>query len=122
MSHPIVHIEFSANDHEEAGQFYSDVFGWETEEFPEMNYTTFAGPDGSVGGGFNPVSDDAPAGTVMVYIGTDDLASSLQRIEAHGGKIILPNYEIPGVGTMAVFSDPTGNKVALLQAIESPPG
>jgi predicted enzyme related to lactoylglutathione lyase len=113
MSHPIVHVEFSARDHREAARFYNDIFGWKTQEYPEMNYTTFETGDGG-GGGFNPVQEDYPAGTVMVYIKTDDIEATLAQIEAHGGKTVVAKLEIPTVGWMAVFSDPTGNNVALL--------
>ena len=118
MSHPIVHVEISAKDHKAAGKFYSTVFGWKTEEFPDMNYTTFEGPEHSVGGGFNPVNDDNPAGTIMVYIDTDNLEETLKAIEANGGKIVMPYLNIPTVGDMAIFQDPTGNTLALLKPLE----
>ena len=117
MSHPhhIVHIELSAADHKAAAQFYAEVFGWQTQEFAEMNYSTFAAEGGSPGG-FNPVSDEYPAGSVTVYIGTPDLAASLEKVKANGGTVVMPFHEIPGVGTMATFKDPTGNLMALMQA------
>ena len=61
-SHPIVHIEFSAKDRQEAGKFYSELFGWKVEQMPEMNYATFDDGKG-LGGGFNPITEDNPAGT-----------------------------------------------------------
>ena len=118
MSHPIVHVEFSAKDHTAAGKFYSTVFGWELKEYPEMNYTTFQPEKDAVGGGFSPVSEEYPAGTIMVYIETDDLDASLEAIKANGGEVVTGRYPIPGVGDMATFKDPTGNLVALLQPVE----
>ena len=35
--HPIVHIEFSANDRKAAAQFYQDVFGWKIKQIA-VNY------------------------------------------------------------------------------------
>ena len=69
--HPIVHIEFSAKDREAAGKFYSDAFGWQIQQIPEMNYATFEAKGGP-GGGFNPVNDQNPAGTILVYIDSKD--------------------------------------------------
>ena len=114
--HPIVHIEFSASDREAAAQFYHDVFGWEIQHMPEMNYSTFMCDD-ALGGGFNPVTDQNPAGTVTVYIQVDDFEATLAEINARGGKTILPKTEIPGVGWFAFFSDPTGNQVALYKGL-----
>ena len=118
MSHPIVHIELSANNHEDAAKFYGNVFGWETQSFPEMNYTTFMSGEGVPGGGFNNVSDENPAGRIVIYINTDDIEASMKKIEANGGQRVGPNIDIPDVGTMAMFKDPTGNSVSLLKPIE----
>jgi predicted enzyme related to lactoylglutathione lyase len=113
----IVHIELSAKDREKAAEFYSELFGWEVQQIPEMNYATFRAGEGP-GGGFNPVSDDNPAGTVTIYINSEDIEADLSKIESLGGKTLVPKTEIPTVGWFAMFEDPTGNKLALLTALE----
>jgi uncharacterized protein len=115
--HPIVHIELSSKDREADARFYHELFGWEIQQIPDMNYATFATGKDEPGGGFNPVNPDTPAGTVMVYINTDDLDESLRKVQALGGRIVHPRMEIPGIGDFAIFSDLTGNKVALLQPL-----
>lgn len=110
--HPIVHIEFSAHDREAAGKFYTDLFSWKVEQMPEMNYATFEA-EGGPGGGFNPVSQQNPAGTVLVYVSTDDIEATLTKAESLGGKTVIPKTEIPTVGWFGFFSDPTGNVVGL---------
>ncbi len=114
--HLITHIEFSTKDMEETKKFYSDVFEWKIKDFPDMNYATFEA-EGGTGGGFNPVSEESPAGSIMVYINTPDLDETLKKIRAAGGTILMDGYDIPGVGRMATFKDPTGNIVALLQPL-----
>ena len=114
---PIVHVEFSANNLEETGKFFSDVFGWKIQQVPEMNYAMF-NPGEGVEGGFNPVSDTNPAGTILVHIGTGDVNATLSVIEAHGGKTLVPKTEIPEFGWFAIFSDPTGNNIGLYQAMD----
>jgi predicted enzyme related to lactoylglutathione lyase len=115
--HPFVHVEISARDRKVAADFYSSVFGWEVQHMDEMHYSTFTSGEGEVGGGFNPVTDQNPAGTVTVYIGTDDIEASLAVIEAHGGKTILSKTEIPQMGWFAFFQDPSGNTMALYKGI-----
>jgi predicted enzyme related to lactoylglutathione lyase len=115
--HPIVHIEISAKDLKKAGEFYSELFGWTIQQLPEMNYATFDALEGP-GGGFNPVNDENPAGTVLVYVGTDDIQDSLAKAEKLGGKTIVPKTVIPGMGWFAVFEDPTGNRIALYTNME----
>ena len=114
--HPVVHIEFSALDLEASAKFYSDLFGWKVEQMPAMNYATFEA-EGGPGGGFNPVTAENPAGTVLVYIGTEDVDASLAKAMALGGKIVAPRMEIPNMGWFGVFQDPSGNNVGLFQVI-----
>jgi predicted enzyme related to lactoylglutathione lyase len=114
--HPIVHIEISANNLDEATKFYQRAFGWVIESIPEMGYATFVA-EGGPGGGLNPVTADNPAGTVLVYVDTDDIAGDLQRIESLGGKTVVPKTEIPGFGWFGVFADPTGNHIGLFTAL-----
>jgi predicted enzyme related to lactoylglutathione lyase len=110
--HPIVHIEISAKDRAADSQFYSDLFGWEVEQMPEMNYATFETGEGP-GGGFSPVMDGNPPGTVLVYVGTDDIPATLEKAVSLGGSVVVPETPIPGMGTFAVFRDPTGNQIGL---------
>ena len=116
MNHPIVHIELSAKDHSEASEWYKQLFGWEIRHIPEMDYST-ADPGNSenFGMGFNPITDESPAGTVVFYIHTDDVAASVKQVRDAGGEILVEDFDIPTVGTMATFKDPSGNIVSLLQ-------
>ena len=115
-SHPIVHIEIPANNASAAGKFYGEAFGWKIEADQMYNYVQFAA-EGGPGGGFVELAGEAPIhykpDSLLVYIGTDDIDASLAQVEAHGGKTVLPKTEIPHVGWWAVFSDPSGNRVAL---------
>jgi hypothetical protein len=118
-NHPIVHVEISANDREAAGMFYSDLFDWNIQQMPEMNYATFDyGVEGG-GGGLSPVGENNPAGTVVVYVETDDINASLAQAEKLGGKIVTQKTEIPGMGWFGIFTDPTGNPIGLFTAMQN---
>jgi uncharacterized protein len=108
----VVHVEIPAANVESAAGFYQELFGWKIIPVPEMNYTMWE--DGSgYGGGFPPVSDENPAGKVLVYIDSDDIEADLKKVESLGGKVIHPKAEIPGTGWFGMFQDPTGNVLAL---------
>ena len=111
-THPIVHIEISSKDLVAAAKFYSDLFGWKVEHMPDMNYATFAA-EGGPGGGFSPITENNPAGTVLVYVDTDDIVGDLARVEKLGGKVLVRKTDIPGMGWFAIFKDPTGNPIGL---------
>ena len=113
IQHPIVHVEIPAADQESTGKFYSELFGWNYQAYPEMDYAMFEA-EGGPGGGFPKVDGQmVTPGAVLVYVGTDDIEASLAKAEALGGSTVVPKTEIPGQGWFAIFSDPTGNKLAL---------
>jgi predicted enzyme related to lactoylglutathione lyase len=108
----VVHVEIPAAHVEAAGKFFGELFGWKLTHVPEMNYTMWEAGDGS-GGGFPQVSEENPAGQVLVYIHSDDIEADLLKVERLGGKILQPKREIPNTGWFGVFKDPTGNVLAL---------
>lgn len=112
-AHPIVHIEISAEDAGKSAEFYSEVFDWDITRDDAMDYTMFKA--GEVGGGYSPINDLNPAGTVLVYLHTDDLAASMEAVKAHGGEVVMARHDIPTVGAIGMFKDPSGNLLALLQ-------
>src|SRR5258706_2511378 len=109
----IVHVEIPAVNVPVAGKFYQDLFGWKIMPMPDMNYTMFEAGNGDEYGGFPEVSDENPAGQVLVYIDSDDIEADLKKVEKLGGKVLHPKAEIPGTGWFGVFQDPTGNVLAV---------
>ena len=60
---------------------------------------------------YKPSSTDGP----LIYLnGNPDVQNILDKIEAAGGKILVPKTQIsPEYGHMAVFIDTEGNRIAL---------
>ena len=108
----VVHIEIPAADVPAASKFYETLFGWKMEHAAEFDYTMWS-DGGGYGGGFNKVSEENPAGQVLVYIDSEDIDADLKKVEELGGTVITPKTEIPGTGWFAWFKDPTGNTLAL---------
>ncbi len=111
----IVHIEIPAADQRAAARFYHELFDFDTNFVPDMDYTTFMA--GNVGGGFPTAGTMATVGEVLVYISSDDIEGDLRKIEGMGGKTVQPKMEIPNTGWFAIFTDPTGNKIGLFTAL-----
>jgi uncharacterized protein len=115
--HPIVHIEFAAQDPKTAGEFYAKLFGWNVEHMEAMNYTMF-GEEAGLGGGFPSVDGETfSPGDIVPYIQTEDIEASLAQAESLGGKIVQVKTEIPGMGWFGLFTDPTGNRVGVYTAL-----
>lgn len=119
MKNSINWFEIPAKNFERAVSFYSSLFDAKIEEMPHpaFKYAVlpgYSGP-GDVGGaivageGFEP-SDKGP----IIYLnGGEDLAGPLSRVEAAGGKVLMPKTGIGENGFMAHFIDTEGNRLAL---------
>jgi predicted enzyme related to lactoylglutathione lyase len=80
--------------------------------FPLENMMTGVGGALVFSHGFHtPSASDGP----LIYLnGNPDVQNVLNKIEAAGGKIVVPKTQIsPEYGYMAVFIDTEGNRVAL---------
>ncbi len=108
-----VHIEFASSDPEKTRKFMEDVFDWEFQFMPEMEYHTYATPSGPGGGLMKPMADQQPG--ILNYLLSHDIDADVRKIEECGGRILAPKREIPGVGWWAVFQEPTGITMALFE-------
>ena len=50
-----------------------------------------------------------------VYVGVDDITATLARVKERGGTIRFLRLEVPGRVVLAVFKDPAGNSVGLVE-------
>jgi len=123
-AHPIVHIEIPAKDTKGLAQFYADMFGWELRHEPSVDYWMFRA-GGGPGGGFVKAGETDASGnmhykpdSLLVYLDSDDIDADLAKIESLGGKVVQPKMEIPQTGWFAIFTDPSGNHLALYTAMQ----
>ena len=118
--HAIVHIEIPAHDQASAAGFYRDLFGWQIQAAPDLDYTFFQAMWGA-GGGFSTVDDEVVTpGRLLIYVATDDIEATLTEAERLGGRTLTPRSVIPNVGWYAIFLDPTGNRVGLFTPLQQP--
>ncbi|MCJ2519726.1 MAG: VOC family protein [Candidatus Thermoplasmatota archaeon] len=107
----IVHVEIPCKNRENAKKFYGEVFDWKFEDVPEMDYTLFE-PSNPPGGGLFTPTESTPSG-VLNYLLVDSIQETSQAIEEAGGKILVPESEVPNQGWFAIFQDPEDNVLAI---------
>ncbi len=104
----ICHVEIPCTDFEKAKKFYGDVFGWETQIIPEMDYAVFKVKDGP-GGGFSKQLKVSDSG-ILFYIEVEDIEAALKKVDTAGGKTVKGKTEIsPEMGYFAIFTDSENN-------------
>ena len=112
----IVSTDLTTENAEHVRDFYEQVIGWEPEELPmedqEGKYADYVMKDaaGNWMGGVchrRGMNADMPAGW-MVYINVTDIATSVERCVALGGKVIKQVQGEDGTPYYAVIQDPAG--------------
>lgn len=108
-----IHMEIASTDPQTTRKFFEDVFDWEFEFMPDMEYHTYVAPSGPGGGLMSPMENQSPG--ILNYLLSHDIDEDVKKIEQAGGRVLQPKREIPGVGWWAVFQEPTGIVLALFE-------
>jgi predicted enzyme related to lactoylglutathione lyase len=110
-------IDLSSTDPAGAREFYSKLFGWkaEPEKDPAAGGYAIARLEGKDVAGIGGTQDPKGPSAWMVYIGTRDTDALSKKIQAEGGKVVAPAFDVLDSGRMAVFQDPTGAFISAWQ-------
>jgi predicted enzyme related to lactoylglutathione lyase len=122
----VVHFEIPADDSERAQKFYRSVFGWETEQFPEMEYimikTTPVDENhmpvepGGINGGM--LKRQRPVTAPVITIAVEDMESAMKNIKKMGGEVVRGKMQVGDMGYAAYFKDTEGNIIGLWQSLD----
>jgi uncharacterized protein len=110
----ICYLEIPANTAQASADFYGSIFGWKVRRRGDGELAF--DDTGAVSGTWVKESDRTADERTRVYIMVDDIAETLKRIEAAGGRVTTPRKAIgPGMGAFAAFTDPVGNDFGLYE-------
>lgn len=104
-------VELGTPDIEAAAAFYGDLFGWEIPELPnsaELGGYRRAKKGGKDIAGVSPLMSEGQPPAWSTYISVADAAATLAAVAEAGGQVIVEPMDVVGLGTMGVFTDPTG--------------
>ncbi|HEX3469213.1 MAG TPA: VOC family protein [Candidatus Elarobacter sp.] len=117
MGNPVVHFEVVGKDLRALQTFYKDAFGWQIgPPVPGagVNYALVDTHDESGINGGLASAEDAPS-HVTFYVQVGDLDAALAKIAALGGSTAMPPDQVPGGPRIALFKDPEGHLIGLVQ-------
>jgi predicted enzyme related to lactoylglutathione lyase len=101
--------QLNTTDPQAAERFYTELFGWRTEQVAEGEtpyWGIFLGD--RLNGGMMQLPPDAGAPSHWLnYFGTADVDADAGRIGELGGQVTLPPMDVPG-GRILVAQDPQG--------------
>jgi hypothetical protein len=117
MPAPIVFFDIAGPDLQKQKAFYEGVFGWTVSEEGHLNTPVAAPLPGilrvEAEAGFQPER--------LLYLGVDDITATLDQIVANGGGVVFPRIAVPGVVILALFTDPAGNRMGLVELADGKP-
>lgn len=115
----IVWFEIPADNPQRAKKFYSALFGWKINAFPEMKDYWHIDTGGS---------DDAPDGGLMArkhstqpitnYIYVPSVTRFTAKVKKLGGKVMKARSAVPRMGYFAICRDTENNEFAIWERNE----
>jgi predicted enzyme related to lactoylglutathione lyase len=110
----IDYVEIPVTDLDMAREFFSQLFGWEFQEWGP-DYYSFS--DGRLDGGLRRSETPAPASGVLLVFYTRDIDRDYERVQELGATISQETFEFPG-GKRFHFVDPVGTEYAMWTSTE----
>jgi predicted enzyme related to lactoylglutathione lyase len=105
-------VELSGTpDVEASASFYGALFGWEIPELPnsaELGGYRRAKKNGKDVAGVSPRMQAGQLTVWSTYVSVEDAEATLAKVTEAGGEPVTQPMDVVGLGTMAVFTDPTG--------------
>ena len=122
----VVHFEIPYDDQQRAQKFYQEVFGWQINKFPNMDYylvTTTPSDEnmrpkepGAINGGL--LKKDPTGEHPVLVIDVPSIDEHIKKIESAGGKVVMPKMEIGDFGLYARVADTEGNVIGIWQLLK----
>ena len=117
--------ELMTKDPAAAKRFYDSVVsGWNIGQdsvAPGIEYRMIGRSDGGNAGGIMTLDDEMIAGGArpvwLGYLHTGDVDASVEAIKEDGGTVMMEPWDQPGVGRLAMVTDPSGAPFYLMDPI-----
>jgi predicted enzyme related to lactoylglutathione lyase len=110
-------VDLSSTDAEASRKFYAKLFGWTVEASPDPQYGGYAVAkigDKDVAG-IGPAQDPGAPSAWSIYVGSQDAEETAKKVQAAGGTVVVPPFDVADQGRMAVFQDPSGAFISAWQ-------
>lgn len=107
--------ELMTHDVERAKAFYAQAIGWtfEAMTMPTGTYWIAKMGDKPVGGLFPMIAPELAQMREqwLPYLAVDDVDARVKKAAAAGAKVMRDPWDIPGVGRLAILTEPGGAMV-----------
>lgn len=119
----VVWSELMTTEVEKAKAFYGKTLGLTFQGFDpsgEGNYWVAMAGGETVWGLMDMTSRPGSPTGWFTYLAVDDVDARVAAAEAAGGKLMVPVFEVPMVGRIAILQDPTGAVIGWMKPADRP--
>lgn len=114
-------VELATTNPPAAKRFYSELFGWKTQDnpVPGLGTYTVAQINGGDVAGLMGMPDQQAKGVPPhwnSYVAVANVDEAADKATSLGGKILAPPIDVMDLGRMAVIADPSGAALSLWRA------
>jgi uncharacterized protein len=114
-------VDLQTSDQDAAKAFYADLLGWDYEEVPIGDGTTYsmAKLQGHSVAGIGPLQGEGMPSHWNCYVTVADADASAARAAELGATLLAEPFDVFDAGRMAAFQDPQGAILSVWQAKEN---
>lgn len=116
--------ELMTPDPAAAKRFYDAVVGWDiavNSVAPGIEYRMIGRSDGGNAGGVLTLTDEMMSNgarpTWLGYLYSNDVDAAVEAITADGGSVMMPPWDQPGVGRLAMVTGPESAPIYLMDPL-----
>ncbi len=116
---PVTWWELASKDAEKSVEFLEKAFEWKMDFNASIKYhqkTVANTENGFCGGGIYQVEkENIPS--MIVYLKVNDVDEKAKSIVEAGGTIIEGPFDVPYLGRLCIFQDPTGQPFGMIKRV-----
>ena len=118
MENSVTHFEIYGEEPANLADFYRDVFGWQVEQMPGVNYwriqTGSAEPKALHGGlTYRAIPD---LNGWMLFVNVTSLDETVALVQKLGGSVVRAKTAVPRTAWVTIVADPARNIFGVWQA------
>ena len=109
---PVVFFDIAGPSLAPQAAFYRAVFGWDISDDGQFSVPVSSPLHANLR--VEP-SSQGPLTERVVYVGVPDVTATLAKVVTNGGSVVFPRMVVPGIVIVALFKDPAGNRMGLVE-------
>ncbi len=108
-------VDLSTSDQKGAKTFYSKLFGWEAEDIPVAENTTYSmmKKNGKSAAAISPQREKGTPTVWSSYVSVENVDAAAKKAKSLGGSVVMEPMDVMTEGRMAVVKDPTGAYISV---------